>query len=264
MSVATELKPGKTGKERVNFLGLPIDNLSMDETIDRIDRIIEERKISQHVVINALKTVQAHHDNRIRDIIKDCDLINADGQAVVWASKILGVPLKERVAGVDLMQRLVVEAAENGWSIFCLGATKEVNDKVLEIYRTRYPELTIQGHHGYFSAKEEKRIADTIRESNSDILLLGISSPMKELFINKYLQDMRVPFCMGVGGSLDIVAGKTRRAPVWMQKNGLEWLYRVYQEPGRMWKRYATTNSIFIYLVLKEKIKTFLFGSKND
>jgi len=264
MTISTDLKTHSARQERVDFLGLPIDNLSMDETVEKIETIINERRICQHVVINALKTVQAYGDEKMRDIINECDLINADGQAVVWASRILGTPLKERVAGVDLMQRLIVEAASKGWRVYCLGATNEVNSSVLRIYKARYPNLQIFGHHGYFSAKEEPTIVDSIRNSKADILLLGISSPMKEVFINKYLQQMAVPFCMGVGGSFDIVAGKTQRAPVWMQQSGLEWLYRVYQEPGRMWKRYATTNSLFLYLVFKEKIKRFLFRKNSD
>ncbi|MGH1366126.1 MAG: WecB/TagA/CpsF family glycosyltransferase [Calditrichia bacterium] len=260
----SDFKTEEARQERVDFLGLPIDNLTMEETILKITDVIASRQIIQHVVINALKTVQAHGDSKIRGIINEADLINADGQAVVWASRILGTPLKERVAGVDLMQRLIVEAATKGWRVYCLGATSEVNNRVLRIYKSRYPGLQILGHHGYFSAKEEMTIVESIKESKADILLLGISSPMKEIFINKYLQQMAVPFCMGVGGSFDIVAGKTQRAPVWMQQSGLEWLYRVYQEPGRMWKRYARTNSLFLYLVFKEKIKRFFFPKRSD
>lgn len=246
-------------KIRNDFLGISLDNLSLSETVDKIELFIQERRPRQHVVLNAAKVVHAYYNPRLKSILNDCDLINADGQAVVWAARFLGIPLKERIAGIDLMQKLIETASYKGWCLFFLGAKNEVVHNVVEYFSTKFPGLKICGyHHGYFSSKDEKQIVENIRLSGTDILFVAMSSPRKEEFLNKYLNDLNVPFSMGVGGSFDIIAGKTRRAPYWMQKYGLEWFYRIMQEPGRMWKRYAKTNPLFIYLVFKHKLNGFL------
>lgn len=128
--------------------------------------------------------------------------------------------------------------------------------KVVEEFMQWYPQLDVAGYrNGYYTEDQEPDIAAVICDSKADILFVGFSLPMKENFLKKRMPTMRVPFCMGVGGSLDIIAGRTRRAPTWMQKTGHEWCYRIYQEPGRMWKRYAKTNPVFVWMVVKEYIK---------
>jgi len=241
---------------RINIMGCPIDRLNMDQTIDRIEGYIKERKPCQHVVVNVAKFVEMRKDPLLRKIVSDCDIINADGMPVVWASKILGQPLPERVAGVDLFQNLVRLCAEKGYRPFFFGAREWVVKKVVSEFLERHPGLKVAGYqNGYFSEEEESEIAEMIRDSRGDMLFVGFSSPMKEKFLEKWMPVMQVPFCMGVGGSFDVVAGKTKRAHVWMQEKGLEWLYRIYQEPRRMWKRYAKTNPVFVWMVLKEYIK---------
>lgn len=172
---------------------------------------------------------------------------------IVWASKLLGNPLPCRVAGVDLFQNLVNLCAKKGCRPFFFGAREQVVEKVVEEFKARHPQLDVAGfRNGYYSEDEEPGIAEMIRESRTDMLFVGFSSPMKEKFLNRWINVMQVPFCMGVGGSFDIIAGRTKRAPVWMQNNGLEWCYRIYQEPRRLWKRYAKTNPLFVWMVLAE------------
>ncbi len=250
-----EIQTRKT--TRVEVMGIQIDNLSMEETLSLIEEKIHEGAPIQHVVVNAAKVVEVNKNPKLKSIIESCEIVNADGQAVVWASKILGRPLKERVAGIDLMHALVQRASQKGWGIYFFGAKQEVLDKVVERYRKEFPTLHIAGaRNGYYTPEEESKIAADISKSGAHILFVAISSPKKEIFLNKYLHMMNVPFVMGVGGSFDVVAGLTKRAPIWMQKVGLEWLFRFLQEPRRMWRRYIIGNAEFIVLLLKYKFKS--------
>lgn len=240
----------------ISILGTRIHNLSMDETLDKIETAISQQKQIHHVVVNAGKIVAMQDDLQLRQSVNQSDLINADGQAVVWASKILGKALKERVAGIDLMENLVELAYKKEHKIFFFGAKEEIVKKVVETYSEMYSTNIIAGYrNGYFKKSEEKQIAIDISKSGANILFVGISSPTKENFLyqNRELLS-KVNFVMGVGGSFDVVAGIVKRAPLWMQNYGLEWFYRFVQEPKRMWRRYLVGNSKFILLVLREKL----------
>lgn len=240
---------------RHKFLNTEIDNLSMDETLQLVKGAIDNNKQIHHVVVNAGKIVAMQTDLQLRQSVNESDLINADGQAVVWASKMLGKPLKERVAGIDLMVNLVELAHKKKYKVFFFGAKEEVVKTVVNKYAKTYSPDIIAGYrNGYFKKEEEQDIAREIANSGANMLFVAISSPTKENFLydNKILLK-NVNFTMGVGGSFDVVAGKVKRAPIWMQKYGLEWFYRFAQEPRRMWKRYLIGNSKFIYLVMKEK-----------
>lgn len=240
---------------KINLLKTHIHNLTIQETIAEIEQTINNKKQIHHVVVNAGKIVDMQSDLQLRQSVNESDLINADGQAVVWASKFLGKPLKERVAGIDLMINLVELAHQKDYKIFFFGAKEDVVKKVVETYSNQYSPNIIAGYrNGYFKKDEEQQIAMQIADSGANILFVAISSPTKENFLyeNKALLS-KVNFVMGVGGSFDVVSGKVKRAPLWMQKCGLEWFYRFIQEPKRMWKRYLIGNTKFILLVLKEK-----------
>jgi len=240
---------------RINILNCPIDKLTMQETIGLIDNSIQNKQSLHHVVVNAAKLVNMQKDKELYDSVVSSDIINPDGQAVVWASKLLGQPLPERVSGIDLMQNLVKLAYEKHYKIFFFGAKEEIVKGVVDKYSAMYNSSIIAGYrNGYFKKDKEEGIAKQIAESGADILFVAISSPTKEIFLNIYKDVIDTPFIMGVGGSFDVVAGKVKRAPLWMQKAGLEWFYRVLQEPRRMWKRYLVTNTLFIWYVMKEKI----------
>ncbi len=240
---------------RINIFNCPIDTYTMDETVDIIDKSIQNKLHLHHVVVNAAKLVHMQKDKELYDSVVSSDIINPDGQAVVWASKFLGQPLKERVAGIDLMENLVKLAHKKGYKVFFFGAKEEIVKGVVDRYTKEYSKKIIAGYrNGYFKKDEEKKIANQIASSGADILFVAISSPTKEIFLNTYKDIINTPFIMGVGGSFDVVAGKVTRAPLWMQKAGLEWFYRFLQEPRRMWKRYLVTNSLFIWYMLKEKV----------
>lgn len=227
----------------------------MQETILRVEETIKNKQQLHHVVVNASKIVAMQKDFQLRQSVNESDLVNADGQAVVWASKVLGKPLKERVAGIDLMINLVEIASKKNYKIFFLGAKEEVVKEVVDKYSEQYcPDIIAGYRNGYFNKNEEKQIAEYIAQSGANILFVAISSPTKENFLYENKELLKnVNFIMGVGGSFDVVAGKVKRAPLWMQKCGLEWFYRFVQEPKRMWKRYLVGNTKFIILVLKEK-----------
>lgn len=239
-------------KERENFLGINIDPLTMDETLSKISSIVEKKVITQHVVINVAKLVYAHKNKMLMEIINSCGLINVDGAGIVLGAKLLGINIPERVAGIDLMENLVEYSSKKGYKIYFFGAEENIVQKVVDVYSEKYPNLEIAGYrNGYYTKQEEPLIAQTIKDSAADILFVAMGSPQKELFLNKYLEFMEVPFVMGVGGSFDVVAGKVERAPIWIQKAGFEWLYRLMQEPGRLWRRYLTTNTLFMLMILQ-------------
>lgn len=241
-------------KNRVAIFNCPIDTYTMQETIDKIDKSIQDKTNLQHVVVNAAKLVNMQKDKELCSSVVNSDIISADGQAVVWASRFLGNPLPERVAGIDLMENLIKLSFKKNYKVFFFGAKEEIVSRVVEKYADLYSKDIIAGYrNGYFKNEDEENIARQIASSGADILFVAISSPIKEIFLNKYKNIIDIPFIMGVGGSFDVVSGKVKRAPLWMQKSGLEWFYRFLQEPRRMWKRYLTTNSLFIYYTLKEK-----------
>jgi N-acetylglucosaminyldiphosphoundecaprenol N-acetyl-beta-D-mannosaminyltransferase len=233
------------------ILGTRVDLVDMDKTLTIIDEFINIKKTHQIVVINVAKIIKALKDNYLKQIIEEADLSGADGTPVVWVSKFFGPKIPGRVNGTDLMEKLVKRSIEKGYRIFFFGAREEVVHKVIKIYKEKYPKLNVAGYrNGYFTKDQELEIAEEIGKSKAHILFVAFGTPKKEKFINKYKNVMNVPVIHGVGGSFDVVAGVTKRAPLWMQEYGLEWLYRVYQEPGRMWKRYLVTNTLFIWYIL--------------
>ena len=247
-------------KTTQKILDISILDHSMVETIALVRNRIESNQFTQHVVVNAGKIVDMQKDELLRQSVLESDIINADGMAVVWASRFLGKPLPERVAGIDLMIELVKMAYERGYKCYFLGARDEVVKKVVAVFSEKYSSSIIGGYrNGYFDEDEEEEIARDIAISGSHILFVAITSPKKEIFVSKYRHILNVPFIMGVGGSFDVVAGITKRAPLWMQRIGMEWFYRFMQEPRRMWKRYLIGNAKFVWLVLQEKLKNGVY-----
>ncbi|MDX6275674.1 MAG: N-acetylglucosaminyldiphosphoundecaprenol N-acetyl-beta-D-mannosaminyltransferase [Frankiales bacterium] len=242
---------------RVEFIGRPLDALTMDQTVGQVLAMVDCGMPHQHVCLNAAKVVLAEDDAKLRDIVDSCDLVNADGQAVVWAAKLLGQPVPERVAGVDLFERLLGEAEERGLRVYLLGATTEVLFQTLIEVQRRHPQLQIAGaRDGYWDADEEAGVVSTIAGSHADLLFVAMPSPKKERFLARHGSALGVPFLMGVGGSFDVLAGQTKRAPRWMRRCGMEWFYRLLQEPFRMVRRYAVGNTRFILLTLSARRHT--------
>ena len=232
------------------ILGYPMWAVTMGDVVDLCDRAIVDDRPIQIGVMNAAKVVNAARDANLHEAILSCDVILADGQSVVWASRILGQPLPERVAGIDLFIHLLELADAKSRSVFLLGATPEVIEQVVGVVGTRYPGARLVGHRdGYFT--DEEAVAQEIASSHPDMLFLGMTSPKKEMFLERYQSVMNVPVTHGVGGSFDILAGVTKRAPEAWQRMGMEWAYRLVQEPGRMWKRYLRTNVLFSVMIVR-------------
>lgn len=239
---------------RIELFHCPMDCLTMDETVQLIAARIEAREFTQHVVVNVAKLVHLQRDSLLAESVRACDVINIDGMGVVWGARLLGHQVPERVAGVDLFERLLAMAQTRALPVFLLGATDEVVARVAKVVKERYPELTIAGYHNGYFWDDEIRVVDQIRASGARLLFVAISSPRKERFINTWRTRLGVDFAMGVGGTFDVVAGKVKRAPKWMQQAGLEWLFRVIQEPGRMWRRYFVTNNRYVLMLLKARL----------
>jgi N-acetylglucosaminyldiphosphoundecaprenol N-acetyl-beta-D-mannosaminyltransferase len=241
---------------RLELLGAPIDPLTLEEALDAVDRIIAEGRRGQHASVNAAKVVRMKSDPELRAAVAGCELVTADGQPVVWASQLLGRRLPERVAGIDLMNGLLARATERGYRIYLLGARPDVVGDAAAALRMRHPGVMLAGYrHGYFSRSEEGEIVSVIAAARPDILFLALETPQKELFLARHRETLHVPFAMGVGGSLDVLAGRRRRAPRWAQRAGLEWAFRLAQEPRRLARRYAVGNARFASLVARELVR---------
>jgi len=238
------------------MLGIPICSMTMDQVLALIDRTIADRGRLQIGVVNAAKIVNMRRDEVLRNDVMSSDIILPDGTSVVWASRILGRPLPERVAGIDLMMGMLRRGNEKRYRIYCLGATDDVLEKATARIAADYPSVHLAGrHNGYFTAEEEPAISDEIIAAKPDILLVAMSSPKKEKFLARWNDRLDVPVCHGVGGSFDVMAGKVQRAPERWQRLGFEWLYRLLQEPRRLWRRYLVTNTLFCGMVLQEYLR---------
>lgn len=239
---------------RVRLFGVEADPLTMDQTVEAVLDMVRCASPHQHVCLNAAKVVELDHSPELARVISACDLVSVDGQAVVWASGLLGQRVPERVAGIDLFVRLLEEAARHDLGVYLLGAHHETVAAVKAVAEERFPGLRVVGHRdGYWSPQEEAAIVREVAASGAAMLFLAMPSPRKEIFLERHGSDLGVPFLMGVGGSFDVLAGKTRRAPLWMQRSGLEWFYRLAQEPRRMVRRYLVGNSAFILLTLRAR-----------
>lgn len=240
------------GIVRSTFLGVEFHQVDMEATLALARRAITNRQRLQHSDINVAKIVQMAADPALRSAVAESDLICVDGMGIKWASKLLGPHVLNRVTGVDLMMQTIAMCEREGYRPFLLGGSQEVLDTMVNNLRRNHPSLRLAGsRNGYFSAHDEKTIVEEICASKADCLFVGISSPIKELFLRKYRDDLNVPFLIGVGGAFDVAAGKVHRAPLYVQNIGLEWAFRVMQEPKRLFYRYLKTNLVFAFMVTR-------------
>ncbi len=241
---------------RITILNTTIDVLNARDTIKLVEEYVKKKEPLHLMGVNADKINELNENERLKQIVNSCGIINADGESVIKASKYLGKPLPERVAGIDLMQSLVKLSEKRGYSIYLLGAKQEVVEKTTKVLKTQYPKLNLIGfHNGYFTEKDWLDISAELKKLHPDFVFVGITSPMKEYLI-EFLQDEgNNSVFMGVGGSFDVISGVIPRAPKWMQRSGLEWLFRVIHEPKRLFKRYFVGNWMFIKAVSNEKRK---------
>ena len=239
--------------------GIPIDDLTMDEALARIETFIangrSQQRSHQIATVNADFVVKALGDPELRGILQEADMATADGMPLVWGARALGLSLEGRVTGADLVPALAERAAQKGYSLYLLGAAPGVAARAAEILQAQYPGLQIAGilsPPNRSVLEMDPAILEQIRAADPDILLVGFGNPKQEKWIAMHRRTLPVPVMIGIGGTFDFIAGKTKRAPEWMQRSGLEWLYRLLQEPRRLWKRYVVDMGGFGYFFLRQ------------
>ena len=242
---------------RVDVLTYPIDPVTMDEAVDRCRSFLEgDRRPRLVVTVNAAILVMAERCDRLRSVLRAGHLVLADGVSIVWAARLLGVDLRHRVAGVDLMGRLARLADEERLRLFFLGARPEVVRKVVDRIESEHPGVVVAGYRdGYFPASASAEVIEQVRQSRADILFVAMPSPFKELWCSDHLGDLGVPVVLPVGGAFDVFCGDIPRAPSWMQNAGLEWSWRLMMEPRQKWRRYLFLNSAFVWLCVRSLVR---------
>jgi N-acetylglucosaminyldiphosphoundecaprenol N-acetyl-beta-D-mannosaminyltransferase len=246
---------------KVSFMGVEMHSLTTAQTIKAIDDRIKSGVVTVNNGLNVAKFVQVTKDIELSNFIKASDIISIEGIGLVWGLRLLGYDVPERVAGIDLFAQLLELANRRNLSVFLLGSKPETVEMAVNNLKESHPQLHIAGyHHGYFWDREDE-IVEMIRLSKAHMLFVGITSPFQERFIYKWKNELGVKFAMGVGGSLDVMAGKTKRAPLIIQNIGFEWLYRLVQEPRRLCWRYLYSNSIFMLYIIKS-ITCSLIGNR--
>ena len=244
-------------RKLIKILDVNIDKVNQKQAVERVRELIQNRNQSSLVVTpNSEMLAMAAEDPELAGILNSADLATADGIGVVIASKILGEPLEERVAGFDLISRLFKEFADTDISLYFLGGKPGIVDRAAANLKNEYSSLNIAGyHHGYLDRESQQQVIAEINEKDIDLLLVGMGVPLQEKFLDKNLKKLNVGAAVTVGGSFDVLAGEVNRAPVWMQQAALEWFYRLLQEPSRFGRMLALPK--FIFLVIKSKyIKT--------
>ncbi len=239
---------------RVKLLDCPFDSLTMDEVIQQCVRWSgEERAAHTVVTVNASHLCNMRRDDELRQACTGGDLVVADGVPVVWLSRLIGRPLQGRVAGADLMPELLSAGAAHGLSAYFLGAREEVVQDLVEDCLRKYPGLQIAGwRNGYFSSSEHPAVVADIASRCPHMLFIGMPSPFKETWSERHRDALGVPVIVGVGGTFDVLTGRVRRAPKFIQSIGMEWFWRLAMEPRKLWKRYLKTNTEFIGLAVRE------------
>lgn len=242
---------------RAILLGGPIDLVNQKEVIRRALEAMQQRGSLRLADLNTAKLIDMQNDNAFRMALFRAELCVADGMGVVWAARSLGIAIPERVTGIDTMAALLKTCAEQGLRPYLLGSAADVLDETVNRLQRHYPGLQLAGwHHGYFSDEEEPVILQKLQASAADCLIVGLPTPRQDLFLSQVQNSLNIPFMMGVGGSFDVLSGRLRRAPLWMQRCGCEWLFRLVQEPRRLLKRYVTTNVGLILLWLPAWLAT--------
>ena len=240
---------------RTSVMGAPVDPWTMGQTVDATDALIKDGRFAHLIGVNADKLLQMRDDPEMDACVRRCEVVNADGASMVMAAKKLGVELPGRVAGIDLMWELCALAEREGHRVYLLGAKAEVVKRTAEVLAERYPGMAIAGYRdGYFNDEGFDSVVAEVEEARPDIVFVGITSPKKERLIERFRELGARGAFVGVGGSFDVVSGNIPRAPMWMQRANLEWLFRMMQEPKRLVKRYVVGNTRF-YLLLRKEAK---------
>lgn len=247
---AVSFGPAAATDGRLYFMGMPLDPISLDQAVDRARAAMVLRRPLRQSDVNVAKLIAAIDDPVLWSDVAGCDMINIDGMGVLLGARWSGLPVVDRVAGVDLMDRLLAVCAAEGFRPYILGAKPLVLERAAARLSARHPGLVFAGcRDGYFTPEEEPAVVDAIRRSGADALFIAMPTPAKERFLARWGDALGVSFAMGVGGAVDVAAGLRRRAPLWVQRIGFEWLFRLAQEPRRLGPRYLSSNFRFAALL---------------
>ena len=241
---------------RINFMNTEIDNLTMNETLIEIDKLIRLNECAYVVTPNVDHIVQLERDEELKRVYENASLILADGKPLIWISKFYKTPIKEKISGSDLFPKVCDLAAKKGFTMYLLGAAEGVAAKAAKNLMQKYKGLNIVGTYSPpFGFEKDKKELDKIKEQiqkvHPDILIVGLGCPKKEKFMYHHCNELGVPISFGLGASIDFEAGNIKRAPKWMSEHGLEWLYRIIQDPKRLAKRYLVDDMKIFSLAIR-------------
>jgi len=240
----------------VDILGVSFSTLDFAETVQHLAEVIKQKRVYHVVTANPEIVMAARTMPEFAAVLRTVDLITPDGTGIVWAAQYLNKPVKQRVPGYDLLHALMSEADKHHWRVFLLGASEEINRSAYERLAAQYPGAKLVGrHHGYFRTEEEGAILESIERARPDLLFVGLGAPRQEIWISRHRSRLNVPVMMGIGGSLDVLAGKLKRAPKAWQRLRIEWLYRLLQQPSR-WRRMLALPK-FVFAVRQIKLINF-------
>ncbi len=236
--------------EKVNILGIGISAIQMDDAISKMEEWIEKNEPHYVCVCPVSTIMECQRDERLRDIVNSAGLATPDGMSIVWLSKLSGYPHTERVYGPDLMLAFCRVAQEKGYSNFFYGGANDVPEKLVQNLRKRFPRLKVAGTYlppfRSLTQEEDQAVIEMINKASPDVIWVGISTPKQDKWMADHLGSVAAPVMVGVGAAFNFLSGEVKQAPKWMQRNGLEWLFRLYQEPGRLWYRYLVYNPLFV------------------
>jgi len=248
----------------MNILGCDFSEVDSEAAVQWSEDWLKTGKSGYITTVNVAILMMMRTDEYLKNFVENSALIVADGLPLIWLSKLLGTPLPERVAGIELMQSLVKSAAKAGESVYFFGAKPTTVSKVADRFEQENPDLILAGvDGGYYSKEEEADRVKKIRESGAGLLVVAMGVPRQEKFLGDNWDKLGVKLAIPVGGSFDVIAEEKKRAPMWMQKTGMEWFYRMCQEPRRLFKRYLVTNTQFVWFGLLSVIKTRFNSSQS-
>jgi N-acetylglucosaminyldiphosphoundecaprenol N-acetyl-beta-D-mannosaminyltransferase len=265
LNISPSIDQGAASCPRVDVLGVRFHAMRLGETLDLFDLFVRQRMPRQIFFSNAHTLALCRVNQNFLRLINNADLNLADGMSIVWGARLLGIQIPERVPGPDLMLKLCERAAEKGYRVFLMGTSDKNLLNLNAALVKKFPNLQITGMYSppirdRFSEEDTSLMLAKINAGKPDILFVGISCPKQELWISENLHRLNVPVSLGVGAAFDFLSGLIPRAPEWLRNRGLEWLYRLWREPRRLWRRYLLGNFVFLSLLVKERIKLHFLG----
>ena len=246
-------------EEKIEFMGLAFDNLTIDELMLKFDFAIQNKSLLKVFTPNVALLIWSRHDAFLKKAFSTCEVLTIDGQAIYYAMKMLRLPVKATLSPSIFYHPMLNHFEKNSYRLYLVGAKATTVEKNADYLKANHPGIELLGwHHGYFDVDDPpKPLLEDIRDRKPDIVLVGMTTPLKEKFIFRYAETMGASICIGVGGMFDIIAGEAKYAPAIVRKHALEWLFRLVQEPRRLWWRYLSTNTEFLWLMLIELFKRY-------